>query len=100
VRKAFAARIDVIEKPMFGGLTFMAGGKMCCGVIKDELMIRLSLVTTLAELDSPTHGSATLPNGQCLASSSLTRRAVAIKRASAGGYASHSTMCSQVRGSE
>ena len=38
---------------MFGGLTFMAGGKMCCGVIKDELMIRLSPAATLAELDSP-----------------------------------------------
>jgi hypothetical protein len=53
VRKALAGRTDVSEKPMFGGLTFMACGKMCCGVIKDELMIRLSPAATLAELDSP-----------------------------------------------
>jgi hypothetical protein len=47
------SRTDVVEKPMFGGLTFMVNGKMCCGVIKDELMIRLSPATTLTELASP-----------------------------------------------
>jgi TfoX-like protein len=26
---------------MFGGPTFMVGGHMCCGVNKDELMVRL-----------------------------------------------------------
>jgi hypothetical protein len=26
---------------MFGGLTFMLGGNMCCGVNKDELIVRL-----------------------------------------------------------
>jgi hypothetical protein len=53
VRKALSSRTDVVEKPMFGGLTFMVGGKMCCGVIKDELMIRLSSAATLTELGSP-----------------------------------------------
>ena len=53
VRKALGSRTDVVEKPMFGGLTFMVDGKMCCGVIKDELMIRLSPATTLTELASP-----------------------------------------------
>ena len=51
VRKALGKRADVVEKPMFGGLTFMVAGKMCCGVIKDELMIRLSPAATLAQLD-------------------------------------------------
>ena len=26
---------------MFGGLVFMRAGHMCCGVLKDELMLRL-----------------------------------------------------------
>ena len=53
VRKELGSRSDVVEKPMFGGLTFMVAGKMCCGVTKDELMIRLSPAASLAELDSP-----------------------------------------------
>ena len=36
-----AGRPDVEEKPMFGGLTFMVAGNMCCGVNKDELIVRL-----------------------------------------------------------
>lgn len=31
----------VEEKKMMGGLTFMVNGKMCVGVLKDELMVRL-----------------------------------------------------------
>ena len=31
----------VEEKKMMGGLTFMVNGKMCVGIIKDELMCRL-----------------------------------------------------------
>jgi TfoX/Sxy family transcriptional regulator of competence genes len=33
--------IRYIEKKMFGGLGFMISDKMCVGVIKDELMIRV-----------------------------------------------------------
>ena len=32
---------DVEEKKMFGGLCFMVNGKMCIGVEKERLMIRL-----------------------------------------------------------
>lgn len=32
---------DVEEKAMMGGLTFMVNGKMCVGVIGDEMMCRL-----------------------------------------------------------
>lgn len=32
---------NVIEKAMFGGLCFMVNDKMCVGVEKDRLMIRL-----------------------------------------------------------
>jgi TfoX/Sxy family transcriptional regulator of competence genes len=41
VRALLAGRADVSERKMFGGLTFMVGGNMCCGVNKDELIVRL-----------------------------------------------------------
>lgn len=31
----------VEEKEMMGGLTFMVNGKMCVGIIKDEMMCRI-----------------------------------------------------------
>ena len=31
----------VVEKPMFGGLCFMVNDKMCLGVEKERLMVRL-----------------------------------------------------------
>ena len=31
----------VTERQMFGGLAFMVGGRMFCGVVKDALMVRL-----------------------------------------------------------
>ncbi len=40
VRDALASRSDVEEKKMMGGLIFMVDGKMCLGVLGDELMIR------------------------------------------------------------
>lgn len=41
VRSLLADRTDVGERQMFGGLTFMVGGHMCCGVHGDELFVRL-----------------------------------------------------------
>ena len=41
VRALLAERTDVTERPMFGGLTFMVGGHMCCGVHGDELIVRV-----------------------------------------------------------
>ncbi len=41
VRKALAAREDVIEKNMFGGLCFMVNGHMCCGLTKSDFMVRV-----------------------------------------------------------
>ena len=29
------------QRKMFGGIAFMVGGHMCCGVIKDDLVLRL-----------------------------------------------------------
>jgi TfoX/Sxy family transcriptional regulator of competence genes len=41
VRALLARRTDVSERKMFGGLTFMVGGNMCCGVNGEELIVRL-----------------------------------------------------------
>jgi TfoX/Sxy family transcriptional regulator of competence genes len=41
VRALLARRDDVAERPMFGGLTFMVSGHMCCGVHGGELIVRL-----------------------------------------------------------
>ena len=41
VRTLLANRADVSERKMFGGLTFMIGGNMCCGVNENELIARL-----------------------------------------------------------
>ena len=41
VRRTVRPRPDVIEKKMFGGLAFLLGGKMFCGIVKDDLMVRV-----------------------------------------------------------
>ena len=53
VRQSLAARSDVDEQPMFGGLTFMVAGNMCCGVNRNDLIIRLAAGTALGDLHSP-----------------------------------------------
>ena len=41
IREALDDRADVSEKKMFGGLAFLLSGKMCVGVVKGELMVRV-----------------------------------------------------------
>jgi TfoX/Sxy family transcriptional regulator of competence genes len=41
VRKALKGRREITEKKMFGGLAFLLRGNMCCGVVGDELMVRV-----------------------------------------------------------
>jgi hypothetical protein len=41
VREALSIRMDVREKKMFGGLCFLLAGNMCCGIVGDELMLRV-----------------------------------------------------------
>lgn len=41
IRERLAKVSRVEEKPMMGGLTFMVNGKMCVGIIKEELMCRI-----------------------------------------------------------
>ena len=52
VRELMAARAEVSERKMFGGIAFMLAGNMACGVLGDELIVRLDRadsVTALAE---------------------------------------------------
>lgn len=41
IRECFESSFEVTERKMFGGLAFMVGGHMCCGVIGDDLMVRV-----------------------------------------------------------
>jgi len=41
IRAAFRGRRDVTERKMFGGLSFMYRGRMCCGVIGTKLVVRV-----------------------------------------------------------
>jgi TfoX/Sxy family transcriptional regulator of competence genes len=41
IREALADVPSVEEKKMFGGICYMVDGKMCVGVVKDEMMCRI-----------------------------------------------------------
>ena len=41
IREALVDIPNVEEKFMFGGVCFMVDGKMCIGVVKDEMMCRI-----------------------------------------------------------
>ena len=41
VRSAVAERTDCEEKEMFGGLAFMVNTRMACGIVGDDLMVRV-----------------------------------------------------------
>lgn len=41
VRAAFARRHDITERKMFGGLAFLCNGRMCCGIVGNDLVVRI-----------------------------------------------------------
>jgi len=53
VRAVLPAAAAVTERQMFGGLAFMLGGHMFCGVVKDTLMVRLGPDGADRALDRP-----------------------------------------------
>ncbi|MBI4261668.1 MAG: TfoX/Sxy family protein [Actinobacteria bacterium] len=53
VREILIEGGGVEERRMFGGLTFMVGGHMCCGVIGDELVLRLGVERAERALRGP-----------------------------------------------
>jgi len=53
VRRVLAGRDDVVEKKMFGGLAFMVRGHMACGIVKDDLMVRVGPEGYAAAMQRP-----------------------------------------------
>jgi TfoX/Sxy family transcriptional regulator of competence genes len=53
IREALRNVPDVRERRMFGGLAFLVGGNMTCGIVGDELMLRLGEHRTDDALDDP-----------------------------------------------
>ncbi|HNL38895.1 MAG TPA: TfoX/Sxy family protein [Saprospiraceae bacterium] len=41
MRQILGAKTAFEEKKMFGGLAFLVGGKMACGIVNNELMVRI-----------------------------------------------------------
>jgi hypothetical protein len=41
IRGVLGERTDVSEKRMFGGLAFLLRGRMCVGIVKEDLMVRV-----------------------------------------------------------
>ena len=53
IREALNQRSDIKEKKMFGGIAFMLSGNMCCGVVRDTLMLRVGPEQYDAALNRP-----------------------------------------------
>lgn len=53
VRSVLGGGGDVVERQMFGGLTFMVNGHMSCGVSEDRLMVRLAPEAAEDALEEP-----------------------------------------------
>ncbi len=51
---AAAGRSGAAEKKMFGGLAFLIGGNMCCGVRGDDLLVRVGPEAGPGALAEPT----------------------------------------------
>lgn len=53
VREALREYPGVTEKKMFGGLAFLLRGNMCCGIMGNELMVRVGSRGYEAALSRP-----------------------------------------------
>ena len=53
VRTVLAEEYGLSERKMFGGLAFMLHGNMACGIVKNDLMLRLGPEGADAALDRP-----------------------------------------------
>jgi TfoX/Sxy family transcriptional regulator of competence genes len=53
VRRALAGERGLAEKKMFGGVAFMLHGNMCCGVLRDDLVVRVGPDAHAAQLKRP-----------------------------------------------
>jgi TfoX/Sxy family transcriptional regulator of competence genes len=53
IRSILKSAGEFSEKKMFGGLAFMVNGRMCCGVLKTDLVLRLTPEEAAASLRQP-----------------------------------------------
>jgi TfoX N-terminal domain len=53
VRAALTGREGLGEREMFGGIAFMVGGNMACGVLGEDLIVRLAPEEAEAALREP-----------------------------------------------
>ena len=53
IRKALGKPPKLSEREMFGGIGFMLRGNMACGVIGNELMVRIAKEATESTLKEP-----------------------------------------------
>jgi TfoX/Sxy family transcriptional regulator of competence genes len=53
IEKILKRKKGVAEKKMFGGHCFLLNGNMCCGIVKDRLVLRLGEDGAAAALDEP-----------------------------------------------
>lgn len=53
VRQSLAGRLDVVEKRMVGGRSFMVSGHLCCGVTGSALMVRVGPERYAQALEEP-----------------------------------------------
>ena len=56
IRAVLGTRSDVEDKRMFGGIAFLVTGNMACGVMRDELMVRVG-ADSAAELIASEEGA-------------------------------------------
>lgn len=84
IRRAVGPRPDVTEKRMFGGLAFLLGGRMFCGIVKDDLMVRVGperYKAALAEAHvRPMHFTGRPMNGYVFVGPGGSRTEKAIKK--------------------
>lgn len=53
IREIVQDQEQVTERKMFGGLAFMVRGNMFCGIVKDDLMLRLGKDGAAEALEEP-----------------------------------------------
>ena len=53
IRVALGDAADLSERRMFGGVCFMLNGHMLCGVVKDEMMVRVGPDNYAKALEAP-----------------------------------------------
>ena len=72
IRSILKSAGEFSEKKMFGGLSFMINGHMCCGVLKTDLVLRLTPEEAAQFLRQPARDSYQ-ESGRCDGSGEIRR---------------------------